>query len=77
MRNRDLMVYATIKQTDLLSGHGDQSDLLNTVKQQDPKTLKKVFLVHGDIKCLHDLSAALEQEHYQVEIPKKGDTYEL
>ncbi|SDJ57517.1 metallo-beta-lactamase family protein [Pedobacter sp. ok626] len=77
LRNRDLMVYATIKQTDLLSGHGDQSDLLNTVKQQDPKTLKKVFLVHGDIKCLHDLSAALEQEHYQVEIPKKGDTYEL
>lgn len=77
LRNRDLMVYATIKQTDLLSGHGDHSDLLNTVKQQDPKTLKKVFLVHGDIKCLHDLSAALEQEHYQVEIPKKGDTYEL
>jgi metallo-beta-lactamase family protein len=47
LRHRDLMVYATIKQTDLLSGHGDHEDLLNTVKQQDVKNLKKVFLVHG------------------------------
>ena len=29
LRNRDLMVYAGIKKTDLLSGHGDHNDLMN------------------------------------------------
>ncbi len=77
LRNRDLMVYASIKQTDLLSGHGDHNDLVNTVKQQDPAILKKVFLVHGEINNLHKLSDALEQENYHVVIPKRGDTFQL
>ncbi len=77
LRNRDLMVYATIKQTDLLSGHGDHNDLINTVKQQDPKILKKVFLVHGEINSMNHLSDALKQENYQVVLPKKDETFEL
>jgi metallo-beta-lactamase family protein len=77
LRNRDLMVYATIKQTDLLSGHGDHNDLVNTVKQQDPSKLKRVFLVHGESKSMENLSAALQQEHYNVVLPKKGEMFEL
>lgn len=77
LRNRDLMVYAAIKQTDLLSGHGDHNDLVNTVKQQDPSHLKKVFLVHGEINSMKLLSDALEQENYQVISPKKGEIFEL
>ncbi|SMD00553.1 MBL fold metallo-hydrolase [Pedobacter nyackensis] len=77
LRNRDLMVYATIKQTDLLSGHGDHNDLLNTVKQQDPATLKKVFLVHGEKRSLNYLADALQQENYNVVIPKKDEIFEL
>lgn len=77
LRNRDLMVYASIKQTDLLSGHGDHNDLINTVKQQDPKMLKKVFLVHGEINSMQSLSAALQQEDYAVACPKRGETFEL
>ncbi|MBC7566529.1 MAG: MBL fold metallo-hydrolase [Pedobacter sp.] len=77
LRNRDLMVYATIKQTDLLSGHGDHNDLVNTVKTQDPKKIKKVFLVHGEIKSMTSLSEALSEEGYSVEMPLKGVGYDI
>jgi metallo-beta-lactamase family protein len=40
IKDRDLAVYATIKQTDVLSAHGDHDDLMNTVKQQDKANLK-------------------------------------
>lgn len=77
LRNRDLMVYASIKKTDLLSGHADHNDLMATVKQQDPAQLKKVFLVHGEHKSLNALADALTAENYQVAIPKKGEVFEL
>ncbi|TKC10033.1 MBL fold metallo-hydrolase [Pedobacter polaris] len=77
LRNRDLMVYASIKKTDLLSGHGDHKDLVETVKQQNVNTLKKVFLVHGETKSLDALANSLKEEGYQVVIPKKGETLEL
>lgn len=77
LRNRDLMVYATIKQTDLLSGHGDHNDLVDTVKQQNPDTLKKVFLVHGEVNSMNQLSIALQDLKYNVILPKKGEGFEL
>jgi metallo-beta-lactamase family protein len=77
LRNRDLMVYATIKKTDLLSGHGDHLDLVATVKQQEVTNLKKVFLVHGDPKSMQLLSEALVNEAYEVTIPTKGETFIL
>jgi len=77
LRHRDLMVFATIKQTDLLSGHGDHDDLLNTVKQQNTATLKRVFLVHGESKSLEALAKAINESGYQVTIPEKGEVYEL
>jgi metallo-beta-lactamase family protein len=77
LRNRDLMVYATIKKTDLLSGHGDHSDLVNTVKQQDPQQLKQVFLVHGENKSLLALQSALIAEGYPTKVPEKGEVIEL
>ncbi|MET4140079.1 MBL fold metallo-hydrolase [Pedobacter sp. UYP1] len=77
LRHRDLMVFATIKQTDLLSGHGDHYDLLSTVKQQRPEKLKKVFLVHGESKSLDSLAAAITDAGYTVAIPEKGEVFEL
>lgn len=73
LRNRDLMVYASIKKTDLLSGHGDHDDLVNNVKSQDPTVLKNVFLVHGEEKSMNALATALQDEGYKVAIPKKGE----
>ena len=73
LRNRDLMVYASIKKTDLLSGHGDHNDLLETVQQQDATKLKKVILVHGDQKSMDAFSNSLVANGYTVVIPYKGE----
>jgi metallo-beta-lactamase family protein len=72
-----LSVYATIKQTDLFSGHGDHNDLVNFVKQQYTTKLRKVFLVHGETSAMENLSQSLTEENYKVEIAKKGLTYLL
>ncbi|MFN0256607.1 MBL fold metallo-hydrolase [Pedobacter ureilyticus] len=77
LRNRDLMVYAKIAKTDLLSGHGDHDDLMAIVKQQRSGELKKVFLVHGEISSLSAFKTALETEGYKVEVPERGVSYEL
>ncbi|MNL52926.1 Ribonuclease [compost metagenome] len=77
LRNRDLMVYASIKQTDLLSGHGDHNDLVNMVKHQDSGQLKQIFLVHGEEKNTNSLSEALIDIGYKVSIPEKGEVFEL
>jgi metallo-beta-lactamase family protein len=77
LRHRDLMVFATIKQTDLLSGHGDHDDLLNTVKQQNQQTLKGVFLVHGETKSQESLASAINEAGYTVTIPEKGEVFDL
>lgn len=77
LRNRDLMVYASIQKTDLLSGHGDHQDLVDTVKQQDSSKLKQVFLVHGEDKSMQSLAEALQEIGYKVSIPELGESYEL
>jgi len=77
LRHRELSVFATIKQTDIFSGHGDHSDLVNFVKQQNPKLIKRVFLVHGEINAMESLKIALCEENYDVEIAEKGRTYQL
>ncbi|MGY3054482.1 metallo-beta-lactamase family protein [Pedobacter sp. UYEF25] len=75
IKDRELMVYATIRQTDLLSGHGDHNDLLNKVREAGKP--KQVFLVHGEMKSLQALSDALETEGFSVKIPERGETFEI
>jgi len=77
LRNRDLMVYATIQKTDLLSGHGDHEDLMNVIRNQAKNTFKKVFLVHGEVKSMNALATAITDEGYEVSIPVKGEEIEL
>lgn len=77
IRHRELSVYATIKQTDLFSGHGDHNDLLNFVKQQNSANLRKVFLVHGEISSMESFRDSLEAEGYSTEIAAKGQAYNL
>lgn len=77
IRDRELAVYASIKQTDLFSGHADHDDLVSTVKHQDKNRLQKVFLVHGEPKGMEALQESLEQEGYQVLIPEEGNCFEL
>ncbi len=77
IRHRELSVYATIKKTDLFSGHGDHDDLLQFVQQQPSERLKKMFLVHGEVSSMEALRDALVAENYQAEIAVKGETYWL
>lgn len=76
MRDRELSVFASIKQTDLLSGHADHKGLMEVINGQ-PSSLKKVFLVHGDIESQQALAAALETEGRTVYIPEKGEYYTI
>lgn len=77
IKDRDLAVYATIKQTDVLSAHGDHDDLMEVVKHQDKGKLKTVFLVHGETASMQALADSLEFEGYRTVIPEKGIAYEL
>jgi metallo-beta-lactamase family protein len=77
LRGRDLMVYASIKQTDLLSGHGDHQDLVDTVITQNPGKLKNIFLVHGERKNMEQLQDALAELQYNATIAIKGTTYKI
>lgn len=77
IKDRDLAVYATIKQTDVLSAHGDHNDLLDTVKQLDKAKLKTIFLVHGETESMQAFAGALEDEGYDVVIPEKGIVHDL
>lgn len=77
IKDRDLAVYATIKQTDVLSAHGDHDDLMNNVRSQDKTKLKNIFLVHGEDSSMQALADSLEGEVYTVTIPEKGLTYTI
>ena len=78
LRNRDLMVYAAIKKTDLLSGHGDHQDLVNTVKQQNPQTLKNVFLVHGENEAADELRLKIQEQYgFDAQVPFLGQVIEI
>jgi metallo-beta-lactamase family protein len=69
-------VAATIAHLPAMHGHGDRRDLLNWVDGAGDG-LRKVFLVHGDLKRLEAIGRDLEQRGCQVAIPAEGQTFEL
>lgn len=78
IKDRELPVLAKVEKIDVFSGHGDLGDLLNFVKSQSPERLKKVFLVHGEVASMENLRTELAAAGFpQVEIPERGQTFEL
>jgi metallo-beta-lactamase family protein len=74
----EIPVLAKVKYTDAFSGHGDQNDLINFVKQQAPDRLKQLFLVHGETDSMEAFRTILSTEGYQkVSMPEKGQTFVL
>jgi metallo-beta-lactamase family protein len=60
-----------------LSGHADQRELLAWMEPVVP-TLKKVFLVHGELGAQEALKAEIEKMYkLEVVIPKRGDRCEV
>lgn len=77
IKDRDLAVYATIKQTDVLSGHGDHDDLMGVARSQDRNHIKRIFLVHGEDASMDALANDLFNEGYKVTIADEGVEYTL
>ena len=72
-----MRVRAQIESIDALSGHADQQELLDWMAPVAP-TLKKVFLVHGELSAMNVLKSKIE-ERYKLEVvcPKRGDRFEI
>ena len=52
-----------------MSAHGDYEDLCQWLACQDPKQVKKLFLVHGEYEVQQDFQQRLMKKGFEVEIP--------
>lgn len=63
---------------DVFSAHADRKDLLNYVKINDPKKLKNIFLIHGDLEQSKSLKDAIRSLGYQnVSYPGLDEIFEF
>jgi len=53
-----------------MSAHGDYDDLSQFLACQNPKEVKRLFLVHGEYKVQQDFRERLMRKGYDVEIPE-------
>jgi metallo-beta-lactamase family protein len=63
-------VKAEVRSIKSMSAHGDYEDLLHFLKCQDPKHVKKIFLVHGEYDVQQHFAKTLNEHGFgNVEIP--------
>ncbi len=77
IKDRKLSVFASIRQTDALSGHADHAGLMSLFEGHDPNKLQKTFLVHGEDVSISSLAADIKSKGFNVVIPDKGQVFEL
>ena len=53
-----------------MSAHGDYDDLCQFLACQDPRQVKRLFLVHGEYNVQQDFKQRLMKKGYEVEIPE-------
>ena len=71
-------VNATIERIEAFSGHGDYSEMLNYLKCQDPRVIKKTFLVHGDYEAQQFYKERMTEAGFEdIEIPESGHEFDL
>lgn len=67
-------VRADIEKIEAFSGHADYMEMLEYIKCQDKKQVKRIFLVHGEIGPQSFFKEKLEEAGYNdVYIPRKGE----
>jgi metallo-beta-lactamase family protein len=67
-----------VKKLDGMSAHADRSDLLDFVRRFDPKKLKDIFLVHGELEPMTALAEGIRGLGFQnVHTPKEGEEGEV
>jgi metallo-beta-lactamase family protein len=75
--NRPIIVRASVKAIGGYSAHADQPRLMSWLSSMQ-KTLKQVFLVHGEPVEANALAGVLKNTmHLNAEIPKAGQVYDL
>lgn len=71
-------VNAEIKILDSFSAHGDEGEMLAFLDNLNRDKLKKIFLVHGDLKRQKLFRTALESKKFRnIEIPHLGQSYTI
>lgn len=71
-------VRAEVKVIASYSAHADYSELIRFLSCQQKDQVKKIFLVHGEAPAKYAFKTRLLQEGYaSVEIPEKGQIFEL
>jgi metallo-beta-lactamase family protein len=64
-------VHAEIGQIRSMSAHGDYEDLCQFLACQDPKSVRKLFLVHGEFPVQEDFRDRLQNKGFtDIEIPE-------
>ena len=75
---KELTVRANIKIIDGMSGHADQNEMLKFLSNQDPKKVKKMFLVHGEYEKQVKMKQAFEGAGFSnILIPELGNEFVL
>lgn len=70
------IVRADVKVMDSFSAHGDRNEMYDFISNQ--KSLKKLFLVHGEIDRQEKFKSFLTEKGFSdIEIPAEGDEYDL
>jgi metallo-beta-lactamase family protein len=71
-------VKARVAELDSYSAHGDYKDMLRYLSCQDPRLVKKLFLVHGEPPVQEAWKLFLEKQGFSnVIIPKQAETFLL
>ncbi len=71
-------VSAEIKQLHSFSAHGDYEDLCDFLACQDPKEVKKLFLVHGEYDVQQVFRSKLIKKGFaEIEIPQMHQQYSI
>jgi metallo-beta-lactamase family protein len=74
----EYQVMAKVKVIKSMSVHGDYEDLLHFLACQDPKEVKKIFLVHGEYKVQQNFAERIKTYNFKkVEIPEQHQKVEL
>ncbi|MFZ5552816.1 MAG: MBL fold metallo-hydrolase RNA specificity domain-containing protein [Bacteroidota bacterium] len=69
-------VKAEVKIVDSYSAHGDYEEMIRFLSCQDPKKVKKFFLVHGEYEVQQKFAEKLKQKGFRnIEIPNSSDHY--
>jgi metallo-beta-lactamase family protein len=69
-------VHAEVRTLNGLSAHGDQEYLLEYARAVKGR-VKRIFLVHGELRSAEILQEILQAEGFEVEIPELGQSFEI